>query len=176
MLNQTGVAMTISMYQASIPVLTKVLRNLAGILEKAEKHAIDKRIDPAVFLQGRLFPDMYPLVRQVQIATDVAKGCPARLSGQTPPSYEDKETSFDELQARIAKTIAFLGTFAPEQIDGIEETTVTFKVGGREKTFKGLPYLLEFVLPNVFFHTTTAYAILRHGGVELGKADFLGSH
>jgi hypothetical protein len=168
--------MTISMYQAAIPVLTKVLGNLAGILEKAEAHAAAKQIDPAVFLQGRLYPDMYPLVRQIQIATDVAKGGAARLAGQTPPSYEDNETSFAELQARIAKTIAFLQTFTPGQIDGSEDHTVTLKVGGKERTFQGLPYLFEFVLPNVYFHTTTTYAILRHGGVELGKADFLGSH
>jgi len=168
--------MTISMYQASIPVLTKVLGNLAGILEKAEAHAVTKKIDPAVFIQARLYPDMYPLVRQIQIATDVAKGGAARLAGQTPPPFADTETSFTELQTRIAKTIAFLQTFTPGQIDGSEENTVTLPVGGREKTFAGLLYLLEFVLPNVYFHTTTAYAILRHGGVDLGKADFLGSH
>jgi len=168
--------MSISMYQASIPVLTKILTNLAGILEKAETHAAHKKIDPAVFTQARIYPDMYPLARQIQIATDVAKGCAARLSGQTPPVYEDNETSFAELQGRIAKTIAFLEEFTPEQIDGSEEATVNLKVGRREISFKGLPYLLEFVLPNVYFHTTIAYAILRHGGVELGKADFLGGH
>ncbi len=168
--------MSLSMYQASIPVLIKNLTNLAGILEKAEAHAADKKVDPAVFIQMRLYPDMYPLARQVQIATDVAKGCAARLSGQTPPVYDDNETTFAELQARIAKIIAFLNTFTPEQIDGTEEATITLKLGGRERSFKGLPYLLDFVLPNVYFHTTTAYAILRHGGVELGKADFLGHH
>jgi hypothetical protein len=168
--------MNLSMHQASIPVLTKTLANLAGILEKAEAHAANKKIDPAVFIQARLYPDMYSLARQVQIATDVAKGCAARLAGQTPPVYEDNEASFAELQGRIAKTIAFLESFTPEQIDGTEEATVALKVGGREKTFKGQPYLLEFVLPNVYFHTSIAYAILRHGGVELGKADFLGSH
>lgn len=168
--------MSISMYQASIPVLIKVLGNLAKILEKAEAHAANRKIDPTVFVQGRLYPDMYPLARQIQIATDVAKGCASRLSGQTPPSYEDNETSFTDLQGRIARTIAHLQTFTAEQIDGTEESTITLKVGGRGKTFKGLPYLLEFVLPNVYFHTTTAYAILRHGGVELGKADFLGAH
>lgn len=168
--------MSLSMYQASIPVLAKTLANLAGILEKAEAHAANKKIDPAVFIQARLYPDMYPLARQVQIATDVAKGCAARLSGQTPPVYEDNEASFAELRGRIAKTVAFLESFTPGQIDGTEDATVTLKVGGRDKTFKGLPYLLEFVLPNVYFHTTTAYAILRHGGVELGKADFLGGH
>lgn len=168
--------MTISMYQAAIPVLTKVLGHLAGILEKAEAHAAHQNIDPSVLIQSRLYPDMYPLVRQIQIATDVAKGGAARLAGQTPPPYADTETTFAELQTRLAKTIAFLQTVTPEQIDGSEEKTITLKVGGREKTFAGLPYLLEFVLPNVYFHTTTAYAILRHGGVNLGKADFLGSH
>lgn len=168
--------MTISMYEASIPVLIKVLGNLAGILEKAEAYAAAKKIDPSVFLQARLYPDMYPLVRQVQIATDVAKGCASRLAGQTPPKYEDNETSFAELQSRIARTIVLLKAATPEQINGTEESTVTLLVGGKEKTFQGLPYLVEFVLPNVYFHTTTAYAILRHWGVELGKADFLGSH
>jgi uncharacterized protein len=168
--------MSLSMYQASIPVMTRVLGNLAGILEKGEVHALNRKIDPAVLLQLRLYPDMYPLVRQVQIATDVAKGGAARLAGQMPPSYADTETSFSELQARIAKTIAFLQTFTAEQIDGSEEHTITLKVGGREQTFQGLPYLFEFVLPNVYFHTSTAYAILRHGGATLGKADFLGSH
>jgi hypothetical protein len=164
------------MYQASIPVLTKVLANLAKILEKAEAYATAKKIDPAVFVQARLYPNMYPLSRQVQIATDVAKGCASRLAGLEPPQYEDNETSFAELQARIVKTIAFLETFTPAQIDGTEDKSVTLKVGGREMTFQGLTYLLDFVLPNVYFHTTTAYAILRHWGVELGKADFLGSH
>jgi hypothetical protein len=168
--------MTLSMYQASIPVLTRTLTNLANILAKAEAHAAEKKIDPAIFVQARLYPTMYPLPRQVQIATDVAKGCASRLAGLEPPHYEDNESSFAELQARIAKTIAFLETFSPAQIDGTEEKTVTLKVGGREKTFEGLPYLLDFVLPNVYFHTATAYAILRHWGVELGKADFLGSH
>jgi hypothetical protein len=168
--------MTLSMYQASIPVLTKTLINLSNILAKGESHAVEKKIDPAVFVQARLYPDMYPLPRQVQIATDVAKGCASRLAGLEPPQYDDTETSFAELQARIAKTIAYLETFSPEQIDGAEKKTVTLKVGGRDKTFEGLPYLLDFVLPNVYFHTATAYAILRHLGVELGKADFLGSH
>ena len=168
--------MTISMYQASIPVLIKALTNLANILEKAENHAEAKKIDPVVLLQARLFPDMYPLTRQVQIATDVAKGCGARLAGQQPPSFEDNESTFADLQMRIAKTIAFLETFSPAQIDGSEEKTITLKVGRRDISFQGLPYLFEFVLPNVYFHTTTAYAILRHWGLELGKMDFLGAH
>ncbi len=168
--------MTISMYQASIPVLNKALANLSKVLEKAEAHAAAKKIDPALFVQARLYPNMYPLARQVQIATDVAKGCGARLAGNEPPKYEDNETTFAELQARIAKTIAFLETVTPSQIDGTEEKTVTLLVGGREWNFQGLSYLFDFVLPNVYFHTTTTYAILRHWGVELGKADFLGGH
>lgn len=159
-----------------MPVLIKVMGNLAEILNKAEAHAVADKIDPSVFLQARLYPDMYPLVRQVQISTDVAKGCASRLAGQTPPSFEDNETTFAELQSRIAKTIDLLRAARPEQIDGTEDATITLKVGGRERSFQGLPYLLEFVLPNVYFHTTTAYAILRHWGVVLGKADFLGSH
>jgi hypothetical protein len=168
--------MTISMYQASIPILIKTLANLAGILRKAEAHASSKKIDPDIFIQGRLYPDMFPLARQIQIATDVAKSCPARLSGQTPPAYEDSERTFAELQTRIAKTITFLDSFTPVQIDGTEEASITLMFGKREFTFQGLAYLLEFVLPNVYFHVTTTYAILRHWGVELGKADFLGSH
>jgi len=168
--------MSISMYQASIPVLTKILANLSKILEKAEAHAASKKIDQVVFVEARLFPDMYPLTRQVQIATDVAKGCGARLAGQEPPKFDDNEASFAELQARLAKTIAFLETFTPAQIDGTEENSIVFVAGGRERNFNGLAYLFDFVLPNVFFHTTTTYAILRHWGVELGKADFLGSH
>ena len=168
--------MTISMYHASIPVLNKALANLSKVLEKAEAHAAAKKIDPAVLVQARLYPNMYPLARQVQIATDVAKGCGARLAGNEPPKFEDNETTFVELQARIAKTLAFLETVTPSQIDGTEEKTVTLLVGGREWTFQGLSYLFDFVLPNVYFHTTTSYAILRHWGVELGKADFLGGH
>ncbi len=168
--------MSISMYQASVPGLIRALSNLAKILEKAEAHAVAKKIDPALYVQARLYPDMYPLSRQVQIATDVAKGCASRLAGVEPPAYADDETTFAELQARLANTIALLETFGPGQIDGTEEKTITLKVGGRERTFQGLPYLLEFVLPNVYFHTSIAYAILRHWGVELGKADFLGAH
>ena len=168
--------MKISMYQASIPVLTKTLGNLEKILGKAEAHAADHKIDPAVFVQARLYPNMYPLARQIQIATDVAKGCPARLAGQEPPKYADDETSLAELRVRIAKTIAFLETFTPAQIDGSDEHEIRFIAGGHERKFDGLSYLFDFVLPNVYFHVTTTYAILRHWGVELGKADFLGSH
>lgn len=166
--------MTISMYKASVPVFIHMLNNLAAILDKAAAHAEAKKIDPVVLLNARLYPDMFALVRQVQITSDVTKGCAARLAGQEPPSYEDKETTFPELKARLEKTIAFLKTFKPEQIDGTEDKTVQLKVGGQTLTFKGLPYLQHYALPTLYFHTTTAYGILRHNGVEVGKRDYLG--
>ena len=166
--------MNISMYQASVPTFIRVLNNLAAILEKAHAHAEAKKIDPAALLNTRLYPDMFPLVRQVQIATDSAKGGAARLAGTEPVSYEDNETTFPELVARVRKTIAYLESFKPEQIDGSEEKTVTWQTRSSTKTFQGMPYLLNQVLPNLYFHTTTAYDILRHCGIELGKQDFLG--
>jgi len=166
--------MKISMYQASVPVFIRVLTNLATILDKAEAHAETHKIHPAVLVQARLFPNMYPLSRQVQIASDMVKGGASRLAGLAPPQYEDNEASFAELKGRIDKTITYLKTFTPEQIDGSEERKVTLSVGGQEMTFEGMPYLLHFVLPNLYFHVTTAYAILRHWGVELGKSDFRG--
>lgn len=166
--------MQISMYQASVPRFMNMLGNLAAILEKAAAHAEAKKIDPAVLVNARLFPDMFPLARQVQIATDGAKGCAARLAGLEPPRYEDNEASLPELIARLRKTIDYLASFKPEQIDGAEERVVTMKFRDGTKTFVGLPYLLDYVLPNFYFHVTTAYAILRHNGVELGKQDYLG--
>lgn len=166
--------MSLSMYQASIPVLVRQLEILSTILKKAEAHAEAKKINPEVFLNARLAPDMYPLSRQVQIAGDMVKGCAARLSGQAVPSFEDTEKTFPELQARLAKTIAFAKSVNASQIDGSEERKVVLKTGGKETEFLGQPYLLYFVIPNVYFHMTTAYAILRHNGVELGKGDFLG--
>ncbi|MFM9913624.1 MAG: DUF1993 family protein [Methylophilaceae bacterium] len=166
--------MSLSMYQASVPVFVKFLGNLSAILEKAAAHAEAKKIEPSVFVNARLAPDMYPLSRQIQIATDVVKGCVARLAGIAVPSYEDNETTFPELQARIAKTIAFLQSVTAVQIDGSEEGTINLKLGKREVSFLGQPYLLNFVTPNLHFHTSMAYAILRHNGVEIGKMDFLG--
>ncbi|HEY1996854.1 DUF1993 domain-containing protein [Paraburkholderia sp.] len=166
--------MSISMYQASVPVLVRGLTNLQNILGKAEAHAAEKQIDPAVFINGRLFPDMLPLVRQVYITTDTAKGCAARLAGVEPPKYEDVEVSFEELHARIQKTIDYLKEFNAQQIDGSEERQVTLKMRSGPVEFTGLNYLLQFVLPNFYFHITTAYGILRHNGVEVGKLDFLG--
>ncbi len=167
--------MTLSMYQASIPVFIRVLGNLSKILDKGFAFAETKKIDPGVLINARLAPDMFPLSRQVQIATDGVKGCAARLAGIEVPSYLDNETTFPELQARIKKTVDFVNTVNPSQIDGSEERIVTLKVRNRELTFKGQPYLLHYVLPNLFFHTTTAYAILRHNGVEVGKLDYLGN-
>ena len=166
--------MTISMYQACVPTFIRVLDNLAAVLEKAAAHAEAKKIDPAVLIASRLYPDMFPLVKQVQIAADAAKGGAARLAQLEPPAYEDNETTFAELVARLRRTVAYLGTLKPEQIDGSEERTVTWKTRTATKSMQGMPYLLNHVLPNLFFHVTTAYAILRHNGVEIGKGDFLG--
>jgi hypothetical protein len=167
--------MAISMYQLSIPVFTRSLNNLSAILAKAATHAEAKKIDPSVFINARLAPDMFALARQVQIASDSVKGCAARLAGVEIPSYEDTETTFAELQARIAKTLAFLQSIDEEKVNGSEDRTVTIKLRGNDVPFQGLPYLMGFVLPNLHFHMTTAYAILRHNGVELGKMDYLGS-
>lgn len=165
---------SLSMYQASVPVFLKTLGNLSQILAKAEAYATAKKIDPVVLINARLAPDMFPLARQVQIASDGVKGFAARVAGVEIPSYPDTETTFAELQARIAKTVDFLKTFTPEQIDGTEEKTITLKAGGTERSFTGRDYLLHFVIPNFFFHVTTAYGILRHNGLEVGKKDFLG--
>ena len=166
--------MTVSMYSASIPGFIKTLSNLSKILDKAAAHAEAKKIDPAVFLSARLSPDMYPLPRQIQIATDGVKGGAARLAGVESPSFPDTETTFPELQERLAKTIAYLETFKPEQIDGSEEKDIVLKFGPNEFKFVGERYLFDFVIPNLYFHAATAYAILRHNGVEIGKRDFLG--
>jgi hypothetical protein len=167
--------MSITMYQASVPVLVRGLTALQAILGKAEAHAAERQIEPAVFTGARLFPDMLPLVRQVYIATDTAKGCAARLAGVEPPKFDDVETTFEELQARIQKTIDYLQGFDAAQIDGSETRAVTLKMRTGPVEFTGLSYLLGFVLPNFYFHVTTAYDILRHHGVELGKLDYLGS-
>jgi len=166
--------MKISMYQASVPTFIRMLNNLAAVLEKAAAHAEAKKIDPAVLVNSRLYPDMLPLVQQVQIASDGAKGGAARLAGLEPPKFEDNEKTFPELIARVQKTVSYLNTLKPEQIDGSEEKTITLAMRTRTLTFQGMPYLLNYVLPNFYFHVTTAYGILRHCGVELGKRDFLG--
>lgn len=167
--------MTLSMYQAGIPVVTRYLNNLSTLIDKAAAHCAARKIDPTVLVNFRLTPDMLPFSRQVQIATDQVKGMAARLAGVEVPSYPDTETTFDELKARIAKTVAYLGTFKADQIDGTEDKEITLKAGAAEFKFKGDDYLVGFVLPNFYFHVTTAYAILRHCGVEIGKRDFLGA-
>ena len=166
--------MKISMYQASVPVFVQYLSALSEILKKAAEHCAARKIEPSILVNARLSPDMFALARQVQIATDHAKGAAARLSGSEVPSFPDTETTFEELQARIAKTLDYIKTFKPEQIDGSDEKAISLKAGPQVLSFKGTEYLTGFALPNFFFHTTTAYAILRHSGVEIGKRDFLG--
>jgi hypothetical protein len=166
--------MTISMYHASVPVFKQMLGSLSALLEKAEAHATARKIDPVVLLQARLFPDMFPLLRQILVATDFAKGPCARLAAVDVPKYEDTEQDFAGLQARLAKTIAFIDSLTPAQIDGCEERDISFNAGPNVRVLKGQPYLLNYALPQFFFHVTTAYAILRHNGVELVKKDFIG--
>lgn len=166
--------MSISMYTLTVPPLVRVLNNLSGILKKGAAHAEARKIDPLVLTGSRLYPDMFPLTRQVYIATDMSKGCGARLAGVEVPKYDDVETAFPELVARIDKTLAFLNGFTPDQIDGSETRDIQLKIGGNLLQMKGLDYVLNFVKPNVYFHVTTAYNILRHNGVELGKRDFTG--
>jgi hypothetical protein len=166
--------MSLSMYQASAPVFLQGLAALKGVLEKAAAHAEAKKIDPQALLQARLFPDMFPLTRQVQIAGDFAKGAVSRLAGAEPPAFADDEATFPELIDRVERTIAHIKTFQPAQIDGSEDKDVTLVRRGETMVVKGQPYLLTQAVPNFYFHLTTAYAILRHNGVELGKKDFLG--
>lgn len=163
----------LSMYDATIPPLKLTLSNLAHILKKGEAHAETKGIEPAVFFNARLFPDMFPLSRQVQIATDMSKGAAARLADIEIPKYEDDETTFADLQARIAKTLAFIDSVRPTQFEGAEKRNIELMVRKHKMEFSGQDYLLKWVMPNVYFHVTTAYDILRHNGVELGKPDFL---
>ncbi|MES2961685.1 MAG: DUF1993 domain-containing protein [Pseudomonadota bacterium] len=167
--------MTISMYDALIPLSIHNLENLSAILAKAESHAQAKKIDESVFINARLFPDMLPFSRQVQIACDTAKAGAARIAEIEVPSHPDVEKTFGELQSRINKTIEFLKTIKPAQINGKEELKISYIQREKEKNFIGLPYLLNHTLPNLFFHITTAYAILRHNGLEIGKKDFLGN-
>src|SRR5688500_4028009 len=165
--------MTISMYQASVPAFIRALNNLAAILEKGAAHAQARKIDETVLLGSRLLPDMFPLARQVQLATDTAKSGAARLAGVEFPAYEDKEATFQDLVQRIRNTIAYLESLKPAQIDGNEDKTISWQTRSSTKSMPGLPYLMSHLLPNIHFHVTTAYAILRHNGVELGKKDYL---
>jgi len=167
--------MPITMYQASAPRFANTLRNLSAILDKAQAHAEAKKIDAAALTQARLFPDMFPLVRQVQIACDTAKGAVARLAGLEIPKHEDTEQSFADLKARIAKTLDFVESARPAQIDGSEEKEITLKMRGQDVKLKGQQYLLGQAYPNFYFHVTTAYNIVRHNGVELSKKDYIGT-
>lgn len=167
--------MAISMYRASIPVFVQYLTALSAILTKAGEYCAAKKIEPSVLAGTRLVPDMFALARQVQIATDHAKGATARLSGTEVPSFADTETTLDELQARIAKTLDFIQSVKPEAFEGSDDKDITLKAGPQVLNFKGEAYLTTFALPNFFFHLTTAYAILRESGVEIGKRDFLGA-
>jgi hypothetical protein len=161
------------MYDTSVPVFIHFLNSLSTILKKAEAHCTAKKIDPAVMLGLRLSPDMFALTRQVQIASDAAKGAGARLAGIAVPSFPDEEKTFEELQARIGKTIDFLKSLTKEQFAGADSRAISLKAGGRELSFSGASFLETWAKPNFFFHLSMAYAILRNAGVELGKSDFL---
>lgn len=166
--------MTVSMHAFSVPVFVKTLGNLSAILGKGAAYAEQKKVDPAVLLAMRLSPDMFPLTMQVRIACDFAKGTTARLAGEEPPKWEDNEATIADLQARIARTIDFVQAFDPARFDGAESRTVTLTIRGEPVEYVGLAYLAHVALPNFFFHATTAYDILRHAGVDLGKRDFIG--
>ncbi len=167
--------MTLSMYQASVPVFARALGNLAHVLKKGEQHAKTKNVADEVLLQTRLVPDMLPLIKQIQIGCDMATRGIARLAGVEPQSFEDNETTLEEAYSRIDRAIEYINSFKPEQIDGSEKNTVVLKMRSGEMTFDGQTYLLHFVIPNVFFHCTTAYNILREAGTDIGKTDFTGS-
>jgi hypothetical protein len=166
--------MTISMYQASVPRIVNMLTNLDHLLSKAHTHVESKKWNEAALTQFRLYPDMFPLTRQVQIACDTAKGLMARLAGVDIPAYEDNEVTLADLKQRVAKTIAFVETFNAAHIDGTEDKDIVTKRGDVETHYKGMQFLLNHAMPNIYFHVTTVYAILRHNGVELGKRDYLG--
>ena len=167
--------MAISMYQASVPVFIRMLTNLKGILDKGTAHAQAKKIEESVLLNARLYPDMLAFTRQVQLASDFARGTGARLAGKEPPAFEDTEKTFAELAVRVDRSVDYLRTLSVGDIDGSEGREIVRPIRGEPKKFTGLNYLLQFALPNFYFHATTAYAILRHSGVEIGKADFIGA-
>jgi hypothetical protein len=167
--------MSLSMYQASVPSFVQMLNNLSAILDKAEAYAKNRKIDPEVLLNYRLAPDMLPFSRQVQIAADLAKGGVARLAAVEVPRHDDTEKTFADLKARLAKMVTFVQSIQPNDIDGSEDREITLTLGEHKMNFKGQPYLVHFVMPNFYFHCTTAYDILRHCGVELGKRDFIGT-
>ncbi|HEU4617276.1 MAG TPA: DUF1993 domain-containing protein [Gammaproteobacteria bacterium] len=165
--------MAISVYDQTVPVFSSMLANLAALLAKAEADAAARKIDPAVFLNARLAPDMFHLIRQVQIASDMAKNGLARLAGVEVPKWADDEQTFADLDRRVRKTRDYVESFKASQFEGAETRTIELKLGPTTRTFTGQSYLLSFVIPNLYFHITTAYAILRHNGVQIGKGDFL---
>ncbi len=167
--------MNISMHQASAPRFANTLKNLSAILDKAQAHVDARKLDPAALTAYRLFPDMFPFTKQVQVACDSAKAAVARLAGVDIPKHEDTEQTFAELKARIAKTIDFINSIKPQQIDGSEDKPIVMKRASGDITYTGMQYLLGHAYPNFYFHVTTAYDILRHNGVELGKRDFIGA-
>ena len=168
--------MSITMYSASVPVFQQMLGALNGILEKAEAHATENKIDPNALLQSRLFPNMFTFTRQIQVACDFAKGVSARLAEADVPAHEDNEQNFADLRARIDSTLAFIGGLDAARFDGSEERSIVTRPGTpRERTFTGQAYLLTYGLPQFFFHVTTAYALLRHNGLAIGKPDFMGN-
>jgi hypothetical protein len=163
------------MYSASVPVFKQILNSLSAVIDKAEAHAAEKKIEPAALLQARLFPDMFPFTRQVQVAADFAKGAAARLGGVDVPKFEDNEQTFAELKERIAKTLAFMDSVPQDGIEASAQRDITTGSGDKAKQWKGQVYLMHYALPHFFFHASTAYDILRHNGVEIGKKDFIGS-
>jgi hypothetical protein len=163
----------LSMHAISAPIFVRMLNNLSAILSKAEQQAKVKGYDPSVLLNDRLAPDMFTLTRQIQIATDHAKGCMARLAGHAPEALEDNEATFADLQARIKKVLGIVESYKPEQLEGSETREITIKIPNAELKFSGIDYVTGWAMPNFYFHATTAYAILRHNGIELGKRDFL---
>jgi hypothetical protein len=166
--------MTISMYLASVPRIANALNNLSHLLDLAHKHAEAKKIDQATLIDFRLFPDMLPMIRQVQIASDTAKGVVARLAGAEIPAWDDKEVTLADLQARLAKTVEFVNSFTAAQIDGTEDKAIVTKRGDTETHYTGMQFLLGHAMPNIYFHSSMVYAILRHNGVVIGKRDYLG--
>jgi uncharacterized protein len=168
--------MSLSIHEATVPVLTRALTNLGGVIEKGRLYAESEKLDPAILLGMRLYPNMFAFTRQVQVVSDGAKGGVARLAAVEAPKFEDTESSFEQLKQRIDKTLAFIKGIEPRQLDGAESRPVAVKFPNGTLNFKnGWDYLLTFVLPNIYFHSATAYDILRHGGVKLGKSDYLGS-
>jgi uncharacterized protein len=167
--------MSLSMYEISVPVFQRMLTNLTGILEKAEAHATARKIEPEVLINARLAPDMFPLKRQIQIASDMARGAVCRLTGTEIPKWEDKEASFGDLKARLKKTVDFLAGFKAAQLDGSEARDINLTIAQKPVTLKGQVYLMTHAYPHFFFHVATAHDILRHNGVEIGKRDYIGT-